>query len=162
MISERKRENCQITHFIIMTTTQISTEQKVEDLSKFILYTWNSHPSNRVDFQSELEGLLAKKVNDELTEKEEIHLAALEKSFDFNVEYSIDSWWEIESPNSVNAPTFTCESFEQAQNIMSGDENPEEPSQEDIAYHSFFEVGECEETDLIVDVSNMEVKTNAL
>ena len=119
MISERKRENCQITHFIIMTTLQNSTEQKVDNISKFILNLWNSHPYTQMDLHLELEELLGKKVSDELTDSDKIRLAAFEKSFDFNVKFSIDSWWELDAPNSVNAPTFTCESFEQAQNIMS-------------------------------------------
>ena len=167
MISERKRENCQITHFIIMTTLQnslrcSSCEQKVEDISKFILNIWNSHPFNRVDLHSQLEELIGKKVSNELNESEAIRLAAFEKSFDFDVKYSIDSWWELDAPNSINAPVFACESFEQARDIMNGDEDPEEPSQEDIIYAANLDVVEVEETEVIVEVSNVEVKTNAL
>ena len=145
-----------------MTTTNANqTNSAIQKVSKFIIHLWKRDEDTHSHFQSELEGLLAKKVTEDLTESEEINLAALEKSFDFNVEYSIDSWWEIEAPHSVNAPTFTCESFEQAREIMIGDEDLEEPSQYDIADAANIDVVDIEETDLIVDVSNMELKTNA-
>ena len=161
MISERKRETRKITQVTIMTTLKNSTDRPVENISKFIINLWNTEEYTHSHFQSELEDLLEKKVNDELTESDNIRLTAYEKSFDFDVKYSIDSWWKIEAPNSINAPTFTCESFEQARDIMNGDEDPEEPSAEDIAYASNLDAVECEEVELEVSVSNMEVKTNA-
>ena len=144
-----------------MTTLQNSTEQKVDNISKFILNLWNSHPYTQMDLHLELEELLGKKVSDELTDSDKIRLAAFEKSFGFDVKYSIDSWWELDAPNSINAPVFTCESFEQARDIMNGDEDPEEPSGDDIAYAANLDVVEVEETELIVEVSNVEVKTDA-
>ena len=44
---------------------------------------------------------------------------------------------------------------------MIGDEDLEEPSQYDIADAANLDVVDIEETNLIVDVSNMELKTNA-
>ena len=160
MISERKRETRKITQVTIMTTLKNSTDRPVENISKFIINLWNTEEYTHSHFQSELEDLLEKKVNDELTESDNIRLTAYEKSFDFDVKYSIDSWWELDAPNSISVPTFDCESFEEAQEIMSGNSDPDEPIIEDIDLHSIIEFGNCEENELFVKVSNMEVKTN--
>ena len=69
-----------------MTTTKAHPNKKsVQNISNFIIHMWNRFEYTHSHFQSELEGLLAKKVTGDLTESEEVHLAALEETFDFNV-----------------------------------------------------------------------------
>ena len=136
--------------------------QEVNKISEFLINLWELSPENRSKMRSELEDLLTRELDEETISKRQLgRLLGYKKSFDFNVEYVIESSWSVDAPRIIDAPVQVTESFEEARDILQEKKAPNEPSPGEIYWENSYTIGDLFEVAIKASVSEMEVADGA-
>ena len=136
--------------------------QEVNKISEFLINLWELSPENRSKMRSELEDLLTRELDEETISKRQLgRLLGYKKSFDFNVEYVIESSWSVDAPRIIDAPVQVTESFAEARDILQEKKAPNEPSPGEIYWENSYTIGDLFEVAIKASVSEMEVADGA-
>ena len=136
--------------------------QEVNQISQFLINLWELSPENRSKMEFELEGLLTLELDEETISKRQLgRLLAYKKSFDFNVEYVIESSWSVDAPTIIDAPVQVTESFVEARDILQEKKAPNEPCPSEIYMDNRYTIGDLYEVAIKASVSGMEVADGA-
>ncbi len=136
--------------------------QEVNKISEFLINLWELSPENRSKMRSELEDLLTRELDEETISKRQLgRLLGYKKSFDFNVEYVIESSWSVDAPTIIDAPVQVTESFAEARDILQEKKAPNEPSPGEIYWENSYTIGDLFEVAIKASVSEMEVADGA-
>ena len=136
--------------------------QEVNKISEFLINLWELSPENRSKMRSELEDLLTRELDEETISKRQLgRLLGYKKSFDFNVEYVIESSWSVDAPRIIDAPVQVTESFAEARDILQEKKAPNEPSLGEIYWENSYTIGDLFEVAIKASVSGMEVADGA-
>ena len=127
--------------------------------------TWSNavleeEPLKQGNLKTEFRNLLQKEADNKLLEQDEIQLTAYKSTFDYNAEYSVERWYELEDvPSIVEVDGIPCDDLAEARRLMSGEEELEEPDYSTTARNLDFEFGNLLEKSIAVSVDWIELKT---
>ena len=134
----------------------------IDKISEFLINLWELSPENRQKMRRELEDLLTSELNKDFrTKRSKDRLIAYKKSFDYNVQYEIESTWEIDAPRYIDAPVQVTESFDEAREILFEKKEPIEPTPSQISLDNTFTIGDLFALGIKASVSEMEVADGA-
>ena len=134
----------------------------IDKISEFLINLWELSPENRQKMRRELEDLLTSELNKDFrTKRSKDRLIAYKKSFDYNVQYEIESTWEIDAPRYIDAPVQVTGSFDEAREILFEKKSPIEPTPSQISLDNTFTIGDLFAVGIKASVSEMEVTDGA-
>ena len=137
------------------------TDRFVNEVANQLVHTYRSShplaPFNKIgNLRTELDKLLTKEANNSLTEEDSIRLTAYKNTFDFSTDYSIERWFEVDFPSSVEVNSHGCDDLAQARRFMSGEEEMDAP--ELNPWNLDYTIGECREKEIFVPLTNLKLK----
>ena len=114
----------------------------------------------QANMKEDFRKLLQKEADNELTETNEMLLSAYKSTFDFNAEYSVDRWYELEDfPSTVEVDAQDCDDLEEARRLMSGEQEMETPDYDYVLRNTLdFRFGDCKEKEIFVSLEDMKLK----
>lgn len=117
-------------------------------------------PKIQGELKTKFRNLLQKEADNELTETNEMLLSAYKSTFDFNAEYSVDRWYELEDfPSTVEVDAQPCDDLAEARRLMSGEQEMESPDYDYVLRNTLdFRFGDCKEKEIFVSLKDMDLK----
>ena len=117
-------------------------------------------PKIQGELKTKFRNLLQKEADNELNEADEMLLTAYKSTFNFNAEYSVDRWYEIEDfPSTVEVDAQDCDDLEEARRLMSGEQEMETPDYDYVLRNTLdFRFGDCKEKEIFVSLKDMDLK----
>tara|TARA_B100000282_G_C31609977_1_gene434224 strand:+ start:153 stop:596 length:444 start_codon:yes stop_codon:yes gene_type:complete len=117
-------------------------------------------PKIQGELKTKFRNLLQKEADNELNEADEMLLTAYKSTFNFNAEYSVDRWYELEDfPSTVEVDAQDCDDLEEARRLMSGEQEMETPDYDYVLRNTLdFRFGDCKEKEIFVSLKDMDLK----
>ncbi len=117
-------------------------------------------PKIQGELKTKFRNLLQKEADNELNEADEMLLTAYKSTFNFNAEYSVDRWYELEDfPSTVEVDAQDCDDLEEARRLMSGEQEMETPDYDYVLRNTLdFRFGDCKEKEIFVSLEDMKLK----
>jgi len=117
-------------------------------------------PKIQGELKTKFRNLLQKEADNELNEADEMLLTAYKSTFNFNAEYSVDRWYELEDfPSTVEVDAQDCDDLEEARRLMSGEQEMESPDYDYVLRNTLdFRFGDCKEKEIFVSLKDMDLK----
>ena len=117
-------------------------------------------PKIQGELKTKFRNLLQKEADNELNEADEMLLTAYKSTFNFNAEYSVDRWYELEDfPSTVEVDAQDCDDLEEARRLMSGEQEMESPDYDYVLRNTLdFRFGDCKEKEIFVSLEDMKLK----
>lgn len=127
--------------------------------------TWSNavleeEPLKQGNLKTEFRNLLQKEADNKLLEQDEIQLTAYKSTFDYNAEYSVERWYELEDvPSIVEVDGLPCDDLAEARRLMSGEDEMETPDFDYVCRNTLdFRFGECKDKEIFVSLEYMDLK----
>ena len=117
-------------------------------------------PKIQGELKTKFRNLLQKEADNELNEADEMLLTAYKSTFNFNAEYSVDRWYELEDfPSTVEVDAQDCDDLAEARRLMSGEQEMESPDYDYVLRNTLdFRFGDCKEKEIFVSLEDMKLK----
>jgi hypothetical protein len=117
-------------------------------------------PKIQGELKTKFRNLLQKEADNELNEADEMLLTAYKSTFNFNAEYSVDRWYELEDfPSTVEVDAQDCDDLAEARRLMSGEQEMESPDYDYVLRNTLdFRFGDCKEKEIFVSLKDMDLK----
>ena len=117
-------------------------------------------PKIQGELKTKFRNLLQKEADNELNEADEMLLTAYKSTFNFNAEYSVDRWYELEDfPSTVEVDAQPCDDLAEARRLMSGEQEMETPDYDYVLRNTLdFRFGDCKEKEIFVSLKDMDLK----
>ena len=117
-------------------------------------------PKIQGNLKTQFRNLLQKEADNELNEADEMLLTAYKSTFNFNAEYSVDRWYELEDfPSTVEVDAQPCDDLAEARRLMSGEQEMESPDYDYVLRNTLdFRFGDCKEKEIFVSLEDMKLK----
>lgn len=117
-------------------------------------------PKIQGELKTKFRNLLQKEADNELNEADEMLLTAYKSTFNFNAEYSVDRWYELEDfPSTVEVDAQDCDDLAEARRLMSGEQEMETPDYDYVLRNTLdFRFGDCKEKEIFVSLKDMDLK----
>ena len=117
-------------------------------------------PKIQGNLKTQFRNLLQKEVDNELNEADEMLLTAYKSTFNFNAEYSVDRWYELEDfPSTVEVDAQPCDDLAEARRLMSGEQEMESPDYDYVLRNTLdFRFGDCKDKEIFVSLKDMDLK----
>lgn len=117
-------------------------------------------PKIQGELKTKFRNLLQKEADNELNEADEMLLTAYKSTFNFNAEYSVDRWYELEDfPSTVEVDAQPCDDLAEARRLMSGEQEMESPDYDYVLRNTLdFRFGDCKEKEIFVSLKDMDLK----
>ena len=112
------------------------------------------------NLKTQFRNLLQKEADNELNEADEMLLTAYKSTFNFNAEYSVDRWYELEDfPSTVEVDAQPCDDLAEARRLMSGEQEMESPDYDYVLRNTLdFRFGDCKDKEIFVSLKDMDLK----
>ena len=112
------------------------------------------------NLRTQFRNLLQKEADNELNEADEMLLTAYKSTFNFNAEYSVDRWYELEDfPSTVEVDAQDCDDLAEARRLMSGEQEMESPDYDYVLRNTLdFRFGDCKDKEIFVSLKDMDLK----
>ena len=117
-------------------------------------------PKIQGELKTKFRNLLQKEADNELNEADEMLLTAYKSTFNFNAEYSVDRWYELEDfPSTVEVDAQPCDDLAEARRLMSGEQEMESPDYDYVLRNTLdFRFGDCKDKEIFVSLKDMDLK----
>ena len=117
-------------------------------------------PKIQGNLKTQFRNLLQNEADNELNEADEMLLTAYKSTFNFNAEYSVDRWYELEDfPSTVEVDAQDCDDLAEARRLMSGEQEMESPDYDYVLRNTLdFRFGDCKEKEIFVSLKDMDLK----
>ena len=117
-------------------------------------------PKIQGELKTKFRNLLQKEADNELNEADEMLLTAYKSTFNFNAEYSVDRWYELEDfPSTVEVDAQDCDDLAEARRLMSGEQEMESPDYDYVLRNTLdFRFGDCKDKEIFVSLKDMDLK----
>ena len=144
----------------------MSKKERIINDWRFMLHQKWEHsvleeePKIQGELKTKFRNLLQKEADNELNEADEMLLTAYKSTFNFNAEYSVDRWYELEDfPSTVEVDAQDCDDLEEARRLMSGEQEMETPDYDYVLRNTLdFRFGDCKEKEIFVSLKDMDLK----